>query len=317
MFDFSKIDVPLSAHGHDRPEDGLCLMEMVAFFEGEPHSDRPECACAVLGDLGRFINDQMPDHLRTELLRPLVPRLVGTVSDDHVGVRNTAMLMELAHGLMPRALAARGFLSEADRLAWTTTPKQVEHACAAIEERLAMITEPMEREWEALMPATHTVVVSAPILDTLGDPTGYSGVSTMSLILKAKAELAKLGGYDHVIDALGYSNGPFSIVKKKQVAKSKAALFKLERTLLPYRALLGMMHEARNMANDPEPGDCHHMLHHVAWLLDDGGEGYWRAVTNVLIAGIEAGPQGMFGPDSGERYAALQVVTGRSPALVS
>jgi hypothetical protein len=43
---------PTLSHGsHDRREDGMCLMEAVAFLAGERHSDRPVCACPVLSRL--------------------------------------------------------------------------------------------------------------------------------------------------------------------------------------------------------------------------------------------------------------------------
>ena len=44
----------------------------------EPAVPAGPCACPVIGSFLRTWNDNLPDDKRTELLRPLVPRLVGT-----------------------------------------------------------------------------------------------------------------------------------------------------------------------------------------------------------------------------------------------
>ncbi len=61
---------------HDRPEEGLSLMEAVAFFMGEPHSDHPACVCPLLAHYGRALNDRL--EARRQDLVPYIPRLVGT-----------------------------------------------------------------------------------------------------------------------------------------------------------------------------------------------------------------------------------------------
>lgn len=62
---------------HSTADDGLCLMEAVAYIAGEPHSDHPACASPVLSAIGRSLNDRFRDDER-QLLVPLIPRLVGT-----------------------------------------------------------------------------------------------------------------------------------------------------------------------------------------------------------------------------------------------
>ena len=95
-FDFSQItEVRLGSGAHESPEQGLCFMEMVAWFAGEKHSDRPECACPVLGSYGIAANDSMPDEARDRLLKPLVPLIAGTRGtwqDEHNRARFLAML---------------------------------------------------------------------------------------------------------------------------------------------------------------------------------------------------------------------------------
>ena len=67
-------------HGaHADFERGVCAMEAVAWLAGEPHSDSPKCACPVVAALVRSWNDSLPtDEDRNRLLRPLVPKIVGT-----------------------------------------------------------------------------------------------------------------------------------------------------------------------------------------------------------------------------------------------
>jgi hypothetical protein len=92
-FDFSTIDIIISQGDHKDPTDGLCVMEAVAFFEGEEHTDHPDCACPVVGTLARGVNDTINlDADRTRLLRPLIPRIVGTVSPEHEAARAAIVL---------------------------------------------------------------------------------------------------------------------------------------------------------------------------------------------------------------------------------
>ena len=66
-------------HGAHQPNGMMCAMEAVAFVAGELWSDHPECACPVIGAFMRAWNDGLADDVeRTTLLRPLVPKLVGT-----------------------------------------------------------------------------------------------------------------------------------------------------------------------------------------------------------------------------------------------
>ncbi len=110
----------LSNGAHREREKGLCVMEAVAWIAGEEHSDKPSCACPVISAFLRDWNDNLPnDAERARLLRPLVPKLVGTKAtrkvegqrawlavDWHVRVQAPAWL-DLA-GLAEHATALRG-----------------------------------------------------------------------------------------------------------------------------------------------------------------------------------------------------------------
>jgi hypothetical protein len=76
--DLDTIRLTPGVHG-DRQE-GLCLMEAVAWFAGEWHTDRPACVSPLLAAAGRTLNNELPDARRQELV-PLIPRLAWTAGD--------------------------------------------------------------------------------------------------------------------------------------------------------------------------------------------------------------------------------------------
>ena len=98
----------LSAGNHPAPDDGLCAMEVVALLDGQPHSDHPRCTCEIIGAFVRGINDNMPDDLRQTLL-PILPRLVGTVSEEHEQARHEFFAWQAVRVFAPAALRAKGY----------------------------------------------------------------------------------------------------------------------------------------------------------------------------------------------------------------
>jgi hypothetical protein len=65
---------------HDTRNRGVCLMEAVAWWAGEPHTDQPRCVSPVLATFGMSLNDRFPDD-RRQRLKPLIPLLPGTAGD--------------------------------------------------------------------------------------------------------------------------------------------------------------------------------------------------------------------------------------------
>ena len=84
----------LSAGGHEHVDEGACFMEAVSYVAGEPWSDKPACACPVLGAFLRTWNDDLSDTDRDRLLRPLVLRLVGSRSTPEVEARRSWLAMD-------------------------------------------------------------------------------------------------------------------------------------------------------------------------------------------------------------------------------
>ena len=114
--DQSKLDaLHLTRGTHGDPEGGLCLMEAVAFFAGERHSDHPECVSPELGAWGREVNDAMPDARRQEL-KAFIPDMVGTAGDGRDEVR-AFMCDDFAVRVMaPMALDATKLREQAEWL---------------------------------------------------------------------------------------------------------------------------------------------------------------------------------------------------------
>ena len=100
---------------HQGPDEGVCLMEAVAWLAREPHSDYPNCVCPVLGAFGRDLNDRL-DVERRQRLKPLIPALVGTASDGHAEARGFMAMDWIVRTYTPAWLRLAGLDSEADDL---------------------------------------------------------------------------------------------------------------------------------------------------------------------------------------------------------
>ena len=112
----------LTSGEHATPEEGMCLMEAVAFLAGEAHSDRPECACPVITAYGWNLDlwmgkGEQGDALRAQYLAPLVSKLVGTRSTSEVSLKRAFFFVDRAVRLFaPMALESAGLMDEAARL---------------------------------------------------------------------------------------------------------------------------------------------------------------------------------------------------------
>jgi hypothetical protein len=109
---------PLDSGGHSSIESGMCIMEAVSYVAGEEWSDTPECACPVIGAFLRNWNDSLPNDERTDLLRDLIPLLVGTRSTPEVEQRRATMAADwLIRTHAPAWLRLAKLDAQADALA--------------------------------------------------------------------------------------------------------------------------------------------------------------------------------------------------------
>jgi hypothetical protein len=104
-------------HGsHKSYEEGMCLMEAVAYVAGEPHSDSPACASPILADIGRRLNDRYNDEER-QLLTEMITLLVGTRAYADVELKRSYVMVDAAiREIVPMALEDRGWNDLALRL---------------------------------------------------------------------------------------------------------------------------------------------------------------------------------------------------------
>jgi len=86
---------PIGHGSHQSFDDGYCVMEAVAYVAGEKFSDQPKCCCPVISAFLRAWNDDLAtDADRDRLLKPLVPRLVGTRSTPAVEQRRADLALD-------------------------------------------------------------------------------------------------------------------------------------------------------------------------------------------------------------------------------
>ena len=104
--------ITLDKGSHENPDDGMCLLEAVAYVQGEPFSDHPKCVSPVLGEFGRHLNDVLPDDLRQQLI-PFIALLPGTAGDGLDEARGYLALDWLIRTFTPAWLELAGLGEEA------------------------------------------------------------------------------------------------------------------------------------------------------------------------------------------------------------
>jgi len=91
-------------HGsHNDPDSGLCLLEAVALFAGEKHTDHPDCVSPLLANVGIRLNDRVTDLQRQDLKR-FIPLVVGTANDGQDDARRWLAVDRSVRFLLPKYL---------------------------------------------------------------------------------------------------------------------------------------------------------------------------------------------------------------------
>ena len=162
-------DVPLKRGAHSSPDAGMCALEAAAWIAGEPHSDHPECVCPVIAAFGRAWNDALSLEERNAVLRPLVPRMIGTRGSDALAHRRALMAADwLVREHTPAWLRLAGLTAHADALAGlaeitamdqvqalrpaieAARQQQLHHRCVSAKRRLCIVRKTGECEKEHL-----------------------------------------------------------------------------------------------------------------------------------------------------------------------
>jgi hypothetical protein len=93
MYDFKSFE--FGSGSHPTRDEGMCVMEAVAYVAGEGHTDRPECACPVLTAFLISWNDSLPsDGERQRLLSSFVFRLPGTRATKEIEEKRGMVALE-------------------------------------------------------------------------------------------------------------------------------------------------------------------------------------------------------------------------------
>ena len=110
----------ITSGAHTSAAKGMCVMEAVAYFVGEKHTDKPQCTSPTIGKAMISFNDQFPfkdNAERTETLLPLIPVVVGTQTNFEDEATRAFIAADFAcHVFAPIAFKAAGFLDWAERL---------------------------------------------------------------------------------------------------------------------------------------------------------------------------------------------------------
>jgi len=96
-----------SVGNHEAESGELCAMEYVAFLAGEKHSDQPQCACPVISEYVRELNDKMPDKWRYKL-RGYLLRLIGNRAHDNEQARAEYLAFQVGRVFVPIAFRTAG-----------------------------------------------------------------------------------------------------------------------------------------------------------------------------------------------------------------
>jgi len=161
----------LAKGAHNDRDNGLCLLEAVAWLAGEPHSDHPACVSPILGVFGRQFNDALPDDRRQELRR-FVPLLPGTAGDGR----------DQARGLMA-----------ADWLIRIYTPAWMELAGL---DATALRGLPVMDSWNA-------VAVAQPVLDDARSRAAAAGAAARAAAWAAAGDAAWAAAWNAARAAAG------------------------------------------------------------------------------------------------------------------
>jgi hypothetical protein len=101
---------------HDHPDDGMCVMEMVAYIAREAHSDNPQCVSPVIGAFMRSWNDGLDDDDRQQL-KALIPVVMDTRSTPEDEERRAWMALDwLVRVHAPAWLRLAGLVEQAERM---------------------------------------------------------------------------------------------------------------------------------------------------------------------------------------------------------
>jgi hypothetical protein len=97
---FNDYAIKLSKGNHESPNEGMCIMECVAYIAGEAHTDHPKCASPVCTSYAIRVNDKSTSKQRDTLTK-FVLRLAGSKNDELEVERFLILLNAATHKFLP------------------------------------------------------------------------------------------------------------------------------------------------------------------------------------------------------------------------
>lgn len=122
---FSDYAIKLSRGDHATPQEGMCIMECVAYLNGEEHTDHPQCADPGCTSYAIILNDNSTSIQRNRLL-PFVMRLAGSRNEEHADTRMFMMLDYGARKMFPYLARQSNFVAQA--ISAESIPEIKDHA---------------------------------------------------------------------------------------------------------------------------------------------------------------------------------------------
>jgi len=104
----------LQSGSHQTREDGVCIMEAVAWLAGETHTDRPQCASSIITNYAMDLNDTWNDTQRQKLI-PYIPKIINT-KDEHDNERGLLAIDWLIRTYTPTWLKLANLTEQAEDL---------------------------------------------------------------------------------------------------------------------------------------------------------------------------------------------------------
>lgn len=145
--------INLAVGHHSSFDDGVCAMELVAWLANEPHSDRPKCVSPILSAFLRQWNDDLDDDDR-QMLKPYLPRVVGTAGDGHDELRGWLCADWLIRVYTPVWFDLAGAASEATALASLAPIRDLASLKAASPSYMDGRHQATDNAWNATRAAT-------------------------------------------------------------------------------------------------------------------------------------------------------------------
>ena len=139
--------IRLDRGSHDNPDEGHCVMEVVAMLAGEPFTDHPSCASPVVSAFLRNWNDALDDDTR-QTLKQHIPRLVNSKGTPAQEERRSWMALDwLVRVQTPAWLRLAGLTEQAEIL--TGLGEATPETCPSIKAPLQAIRTDACAAWDA------------------------------------------------------------------------------------------------------------------------------------------------------------------------